>query len=292
MLHTLRGASHYYAEELHKAIEEYKISAEICPDAGILNNLGAAYDDTEDFTQALSSYEAALRINPFFAVAYYNIANTYHSLNQYDEAITNYGKAIELQPNYIDAFNNRGISHRSAGKYDDAVLDFTHTLTYGGEEGGVYNNRGTAHFDRANYTLALADFSKAVCLEQTATHFRNRALTFKKLELTEQSDADSKRAKTMDNPWLLLLCSDCEQESKPCEHFSVASSLRFKCINKIAENGGESGVDKKRKKESEKSNDYSNNGTTTAATITKPSRLPLHLHEELDHVIQLYQYVQ
>jgi hypothetical protein len=58
------------------------------------------------FSESIAAAQAALRINPNFAVAYNNIAAAHAALRQWDEAIVAAQQALRLQPDFTLARNN------------------------------------------------------------------------------------------------------------------------------------------------------------------------------------------
>jgi len=56
-------------------------------------------------TLSIAELTEAIRLNPNFALAYYNRANTYlDHKNQYDRAIADYSAAIRLNPNLSETY--------------------------------------------------------------------------------------------------------------------------------------------------------------------------------------------
>lgn len=53
------------------------------------------------FEEAITNYDAALRIRPLYPKAYFNLGLCYQELHQYDPALINLGKALIL-------FTNKG----------------------------------------------------------------------------------------------------------------------------------------------------------------------------------------
>ena len=64
----------------------------------IHNNLGDVYTRQKDYPKAISEFEKATQINPRYADAFHNLANTYQTIGKTEEALVNYQKALELNP--------------------------------------------------------------------------------------------------------------------------------------------------------------------------------------------------
>ena len=60
--------------------------------------------------------------------AYYHRGNAYQDLQNYEQAISDYTQAIKLNPNYTDAYNNRGWTYYLLKNYSEAIKDFDKAL--------------------------------------------------------------------------------------------------------------------------------------------------------------------
>jgi tetratricopeptide (TPR) repeat protein len=90
------------------AIEYYQTAVMFNPEyIGAYNNMGAAYDNLQDYRKAIRCYQKAIEIDPSYADAYYNMGNAYANLQDYQEAIRCYQKAIANieQPDPVISFN-------------------------------------------------------------------------------------------------------------------------------------------------------------------------------------------
>ena len=86
-------------------------------------NRGLANDKQGNWSEAISNYTNAIKINPNFAAAYFNRGNAYYNNGNYDLAISDYTKATGINPNLPQAYNNRGGAYINKGNNDQARLD-------------------------------------------------------------------------------------------------------------------------------------------------------------------------
>jgi protein O-GlcNAc transferase len=70
--------------------------------------LGVALSEQKDFEQALFAFRTALRADPAYAEAHYNLGNTLGELDRGEEACLAFRDAIRQRPDYADALNNLG----------------------------------------------------------------------------------------------------------------------------------------------------------------------------------------
>src|SRR5450755_2574949 len=65
-------------------------------------------DDSNDSdSEAIASFERAIRVNPNNANAYLYRGIAYRSRGEYEQALSDFDRAIELDPNNAEAYNNR-----------------------------------------------------------------------------------------------------------------------------------------------------------------------------------------
>ena len=74
-----------------------------------------------DYEKAISSWQAAIKINREDAIAYSNIGFAYYELNKLDQAITQWKNAIELDPKMDEGWAGLGIALYDKGQTEEAV---------------------------------------------------------------------------------------------------------------------------------------------------------------------------
>ena len=72
---------------------------------------------------AIADFDTAIRLEPDYALAYYNRGVAKRKLGQLNAAIADYDTAIQLKPDLAEAYYNRGqakarLNRRSAAKQD------------------------------------------------------------------------------------------------------------------------------------------------------------------------------
>jgi len=123
------------------------------------NNLGTAYG-SKNLDKALFHYKAALKINPGYATALYNLGTIYEKKGQMDEAIRNYLKALKVKPEYFDALNNLGLAFCNQGKYDRAVIYFKKALKTESLKTGARINLANVLFLQSKPYEAVSQYQK------------------------------------------------------------------------------------------------------------------------------------
>ena len=86
------------------ALESFRTAAALRPDYPEAHtNYGALLADAEDFQNAATELEQAVRYAPSSAVAWMNLGNAYRGLKEFEKAEDAYRKALNLDPKLNDA---------------------------------------------------------------------------------------------------------------------------------------------------------------------------------------------
>lgn len=82
-----------------------------------------------DLTGAAGQFARALDIDPYSAMAHYDLGVTYAVLKKLDLAQREYEKAIDADSNCVQAHNNLGVLLGEQGKFDEAIMHFKAALS-------------------------------------------------------------------------------------------------------------------------------------------------------------------
>ena len=152
---------------------------------------GNRYCDSEEYENAIVSYDKAIKQKTDYADAYYNRGVTYGKLGESEKAIADYSKAIELKPDYAKAYNNRGCTYDDLGESEKAIADYSKAIELKPDYAVAYNNRGTIYSRIGESEKAIADYSKAIELKPGyAEAYYNRGVIYAGLGESEKAIAD------------------------------------------------------------------------------------------------------
>lgn len=81
--------------------------------------------------EAIAEYDAAIRLNPQIADAYYNRGVAYANLGEHQQAIEDYNEALRLDPQDAQAYANRALAYSRLGEDTDAQHDAERAIELG-----------------------------------------------------------------------------------------------------------------------------------------------------------------
>ena len=96
--------------------------------AEYLNEMGLLHQQNANFNHAIQCYSQALKINPEFKYAWFNMATSLTHVGRREEAINSYDKALENDQQYKEAWYNKGFLLRRDFKPKKALYCFDQAL--------------------------------------------------------------------------------------------------------------------------------------------------------------------
>ena len=158
-----RGALYATRDKYTQAISDFTEALKLNPkDSEALNNRGRAYYSQGDHSRAISDYSRAIELSPNFSQAHTNLGNAYYLMGDYSRAILNYDKAIVLNPKYSLAYYNRGLAYNALGDYPHAISDYDRAIEFNLKFSEAYVSRGDAYGSMGNNTSAISDYDRAI----------------------------------------------------------------------------------------------------------------------------------
>lgn len=128
------------------------------------HNLGAAYDSLSRFDEAITEYEASLRINPSHAETYNDLGMVYYNQGRVNEAIKEYKKALMIDTNLYEALVNLGSAYSTQGMLDEAIKEYKRALKINPEKGQAHNNLGAVYEKLGQFEEAIKEYQIALKL--------------------------------------------------------------------------------------------------------------------------------
>jgi len=153
-------------------------------------DIGLTYADGGEFTEAITYYSQALRIQADYVKALFQRGYAYGQTSRYNKAIADYNKVLEIIPYQTGALINRGTMYAYKKNYDKAIADYTEALRNNPYLASAFYGRGLCFLDnylavvhtrslrllynyltnayarkKGNLDLAIADFTEALLIK-------------------------------------------------------------------------------------------------------------------------------
>ncbi len=139
------------------------------------NGLGVIFKEQEEYDKALIQLEKALKINPIYFPAYYNIGDIQYKVGNYGVAVEYFEKVLRLKPSYhfhLDTLNSLAITYsemdddrNAVGTFNDAIRLFPSSIM-------LYNNLGRQYIKMGNFDSAIEILKKGLEIRE-APHLRS-----------------------------------------------------------------------------------------------------------------------
>jgi Tfp pilus assembly protein PilF len=135
---------------------------------------GVAFLKQEQFSQAVTEFEAAARMDSTQVVIFANLARAYSGAGLPEQGIGAYQKAIELKPDDGGLHNNMGQLYLKTGNIEKAMESFAKAAEISPEMAGMfYYNIGVTLYNANRLKDAIEPFKKTVEVEpqRAEAHF-------------------------------------------------------------------------------------------------------------------------
>ncbi|MDB6064959.1 MAG: Tetratricopeptide 2 repeat protein [Pedosphaera sp.] len=149
-----------------EAMTHYQAALRLLPDSPFaLYLMGLKLAHQGNYPGAIEHYNAALRQQPDAPSVHYNLANIFTSQGKLDEAAAHYTEAIRLEPDAEDAHNNLGIVLVKLNRLDAAADHFKTALSLNPANSEIHYELGSVLLKQGQTLAAQSQFSEAVHLK-------------------------------------------------------------------------------------------------------------------------------
>ncbi len=126
------------------------------------------------YSEASTSFEKAIELNPNFSEAFNNLGNIKKSLNEPDKAIECFKMAVKLKDNNIEALFNLASIYQENNKFEDLINIYKKLLQFDKNHLKTLYNLGSAYLFLGNISEGKNYFEKVLKLDQSnIPSFRN-----------------------------------------------------------------------------------------------------------------------
>lgn len=136
-------------------VHSWKKSWKLC-------DLGTEKLNTKLYSEAVSNYSEAIRLNDYPSHFYNQRGVAKGEMNDFAGALEDFNKAIDKNTTNQIYFSNRGWINVELGNYSAAISDFNCAISLHPENGTNYYDRCKAKYLSGDTFGALADINKAI----------------------------------------------------------------------------------------------------------------------------------
>ncbi|MFA5327207.1 MAG: tetratricopeptide repeat-containing sensor histidine kinase [Prolixibacteraceae bacterium] len=239
------GLCYHYLFRGEKAIANYINALKYCENnldktAELYSNIGMTHNRMNNFDEAVSYYQKALKINlsihdsASIAVNYNGIGDLYANINKHDSAVANFNKALEYfkklkrsdrqaiaMANLASEYENFPDSLNKALDYFEQAWKNFQKLGWNHFEVEIRQGKGSVYNMEGRYAEAIAEFNESLRL----TDLYNRGYRLKKLNyegLSETYQKIGNYKKALEN---YILCSQYNDSVNQKEKYQQIVSL-------------------------------------------------------------------
>jgi serine/threonine protein kinase/Flp pilus assembly protein TadD len=132
---------------------------------GVFLNLGVILTDKRDVEGAIRCYQAALRLDPKYALARAQLGYALQSRGDLEGAVRECRRALDLDPKLAITHSNLGHALQAKGDLEGAVRECRRALDLDPEYASAHNNLGNALKAKRDLEGAISAYRRALDLE-------------------------------------------------------------------------------------------------------------------------------
>ena len=126
---------------------------------------GVAFFQHGYLDQAAAAFREAIRVNPAFADAYYNLGTIYMNTQRPAEAREVLLRAIEIKPDYADALNNLGLLAAEQGRAGEAEAYFQKAVDKSPQYAIAWQNLGNLYREQHRWKESRQALERALQID-------------------------------------------------------------------------------------------------------------------------------
>ncbi len=156
------------------------------------------YYRLKDYPRAIEKFQAALELDPKFALASYYLGLAQTETQDFDGALASFKRALELDPTNFDAAFNLGAAELKKGRVDDAVKAFGQAIQVNPKFARAYEALGEVYLYQKRPDDAARALERAIELVPVfvKAHY-NLGRAYQALGRTEDAEKEFDRAKEL-----------------------------------------------------------------------------------------------
>lgn len=124
-------------------------------------NRGLLRTQTKDYSQAISDFSQAIKLNPKFIDAYLKRCEMHYKLGDNQAVLNDCYEVFNIDPTIAKAYYYQGRARYSLGYVEPAIESYSSAIAQDQSYPQAHYYRGIAYKDSQNVSFAVKDFTKA-----------------------------------------------------------------------------------------------------------------------------------
>ena len=150
------------------AVQELEAARRFDPQNAQYNyELGRKYFEQKKYPQARACFEQAVKSNPRFEAAFFNLGMTHKIMNANDAALTAFSRAATLKPDYVRAWVEIARMQDKKRNYAEAITNYQKALALEPSNTSALKEMAQAYAKRKDSKQAERYFKEALALGDT-----------------------------------------------------------------------------------------------------------------------------
>jgi Tfp pilus assembly protein PilF len=161
------------------------------PDWMRWNNLGIAYLDQLQYSDAVRAFSEVIKLRPDYPDAYTNVALTEIQWEKYDSARASMMRALALSPNYARALYYLALLERRAGDYDAEIANLKKVVEQFPASRDARRDLGLAYYRQHDYPAARVQFEavQQIDPDDLTAHY-NLSIIYRRMEMDQKASEE------------------------------------------------------------------------------------------------------
>jgi Tfp pilus assembly protein PilF len=161
------------------------------PDWMRWNNLGIAYLDQLQYSDAVRSFSEVVKLRPDYPDAYTNVALTEIQWEKYDSARASILRALAVSPNNARALYYLALLQRRAGDYDAEITNLKKVVEQFPQSRDARRDLGLAYYRQHDYPAARTQFEavQQIDPDDLTAHY-NLSIIYRRMEMDQKASEE------------------------------------------------------------------------------------------------------
>ena len=193
LLHSNLGACFRSMNRIGEAVAEFQEAVRLEPRfVGARYNLAMAFEAAGSPEEAAREYHEVLRIEPGFVQAWNNLGSLLSSQHRFDEAVHCFRGAIERSPASAELHYNLANALSRGGHCEEAVSHYRHSIRLNPQIAQAHNNLATALHSLGRHDEALLEVTRALALRPDYAEAKTNLSAISRVVGEMQTDSEEK----------------------------------------------------------------------------------------------------